>query len=76
LGGTGNGDPACHVNDKDSARPAFHGKVLAVVLGGSEEGQVQVTASAIGFDPVTVTIQQQAPQGAPPTWCYAGSPRL
>jgi beta-galactosidase len=76
LGGTGNGDPACHTNDKDPARPAFHGKVLAVVLGGSTEGQVQVTASADGFDPVTVTIQQQAPQSVAPTWCYANNPRL
>jgi len=38
LGGTGNGDPADHTNDKSPTRPAYHGLLLAVILGGDEVG--------------------------------------
>ena len=73
LGGTGNGDPACLVNDKSAARPAYHGKVLAVVLGGEGEGSVQVGATAEGFAPVSVTIPQAAAAGARPVWCHTNA---
>ena len=38
LGGTGNGDPADHTNDKSPTRPVFHGLGLAVILGGDDVG--------------------------------------
>ena len=72
LGGTGNGDPACHVNDKSPTRPAFHGLVLAVVLGGEVPGTATVTASAPGLAPVSVDIAQIAkPAGWEAKWCHA-----
>ncbi len=41
LAGTANGDPACHVNNLSPTRPAYWGKVLAVVLAGDESGLVR-----------------------------------
>lgn len=72
LAGTSNGDPACLVNNKSPARPAFHGKVAAVVMGGRAAGTVTVTASAPGFAPVSLDIPQIAqPPGWAAKWCHA-----
>ena len=71
LGGTGNGDPACHTPDKSATRPAFHGWVLAVIQGGDAPGTVTVTASSPGFAPVSVSIPQAAPApGFEAPWCH------
>jgi beta-galactosidase len=73
LLGTGNGDPACHTGDKATTRPAFHGKVLAVIAGGNVAGSVLVTASAPGFAPVSLQIAQQLPApGFAAEWCHLG----
>jgi beta-galactosidase len=70
LAGTGNGDPACLVNNKSPTRPAFHGLVLAVILGGTETGTVTVGASAPGMQPVSLTIPQVTPPaGWSAFWC-------
>jgi beta-galactosidase len=71
LGGTGNGDPACHTPDKSATRPAYHGWVMAVIQGGDAEGTVTVTASSPGFMPVSVSIPQAAPApGFEARWCH------
>lgn len=73
FAGSGNGDPACHTNDKSPTRPAFHGLVLAVVAGGQVPGTVTVTASSPGLPSVSVTIQQVAqPAGFSTYWCHSG----
>lgn len=71
FAGSGNGDPACHTSDKSPTRPAFHGRVMAVIQGGSEPGAVTVTASAPGMTPVSVNIPQLAPvPGFTAYWCH------
>jgi beta-galactosidase len=71
LGGTGSGDPSDHTNDKSPARPAFHGMVLAVVLGGAAPGTVTVAAAADGLAPVSLDIPQVAPPpGWSAPWCH------
>ena len=55
LGG-GNGDPACHTNDKSNVRPAFHGLVLGVIQGGDVEGKVRITANSPGMLPVHLEV--------------------
>jgi beta-galactosidase len=69
--GASNGDPACLVNNKSPARPAFHGLVAALVLGGTTAGTVTVTASAPGFAPASISIPQvAAPAGWSASWCH------
>lgn len=71
LAGTSNGDPACLVNNKATTRPAFHGRVLAVVLGGTTVSDVVVTASAPGLGSKSITIPQIAqPEGWSAKWCH------
>jgi beta-galactosidase len=71
LGGTGNGDPSDHTNDKSPVRPAFHGLALAVILGGSEAGSVVVSVSTPGLPTASVTIPQIAmPPGFDQKWCH------
>lgn len=71
LAGTGNGDPACHTNDKDATRPAYHGWVLGVVAGGDSTGTVTVTASSPGFQTVSLQIPVTAtPAGFSASWCH------
>ena len=71
LAGTSNGDPACLTNNKATTRAAFHGKLVAVVLGGSAAGTVTVTASAPGLAPVSIDIPQVAPPaGWSAAWCH------
>ncbi len=41
LAGTANGDPAGHENNLSPTRPAYWGKVLAVVVAGDESGLVR-----------------------------------
>ena len=55
LIGTGNGDPACLVNDKSPTRPVFHGLVLAIVQGTLQPGTITVTATCAGL-PGTQTV--------------------
>ncbi len=69
YGGASNGDPACLVNNKSPVRPAFHGLLTAVVLGGTTTGAVTVTVSAPGLGSSVVTLQQVAPAG-PSAWCH------
>lgn len=72
LAGTSNGDPACLVNNKATTRPAFHGKLVAVVLGGTTASSVVVTASAPGLGSVQLTIPQALPPaGWSAKWCHA-----
>ena len=73
--GTANGDPACHVNNKSPARPAYHGLVMAVILGppaSAGAGTITVTATAPGFAAARVVIPvlaTPANPGGAPTWC-------
>ena len=69
FGGASNGDPACLVNNKSPVRPAFHGLLTVVVLGGTTPGAVVVTVTAPGLGSATVTVQQVAPAG-PSAWCH------
>ena len=72
LAGTSNGDPACLVNNKSPTRPAFHGLLMAVILGGTTPSDIVVTASADGFAPVSITIPQALPPAGWSTkWCHA-----
>lgn len=73
LAGTSNGDPACLVNNKSPTRPAFHGLLMAVILGGDSESSIVVTATADGFAPVSITIPQALPPaGWSAKWCHPG----
>ena len=71
LAGTSNGDPACLVNNKALSRPAFHGSLVTVVLGGTTASSIIVTASADGFAPVSITFPQTLPPaGWSSAWCH------
>lgn len=71
LAGTGNGDPACHTNDKSAMRPAYHGLVLAVIAGGTTPGSVTVTATSPGLTPSSVVIPVAAPDATVSSaWCH------
>jgi beta-galactosidase len=75
--GASNGDPACLVNNKSPSRPAFHGKLLGVVLGpnAGASGTVVVTATSPGLAGGSVSIPVYP--GPPPSsdasaskWCH------
>jgi beta-galactosidase len=68
--GGGNGDPACHVSDKNATRPAFHGKVLGVFQStSSAPGIVRVTASSPGLKPSTLSLRVVPPTFDRVWWC-------
>ncbi len=74
--GTGNGDPACLVNNLSPTRPAYHGMVMAVVAAGDATGTITVAVSADGLMPSQVTIPVVLPDASvPEAWCHRG-PRL
>ena len=56
--GTSSGDPADHVGAHSPARPAFHGRLRAVVASSARgaAGVILVTASAPGLRTATVAI--------------------
>ena len=66
--GTGNGDPASHVPDHSTTRPAFHGRVMALVRADDtgEAAQITVTASAAGLTPASATLRVVTDHEAPP----------
>jgi beta-galactosidase len=73
IAGTGNGDPSSHVSDKSPTRPAYHGRVLAVVAGGTVAGNIVVGASSPGFQSVSLTIPQAQPTSSfSAAWCHNG----
>lgn len=54
---TDNGDPSCMVEFPSKVRPAFSGKVLAIVRSKKgDAGKIRVIASAQGLNPATVEI--------------------
>ncbi len=57
IGGVGNGDPSSHEPDKANKRHAFHGLCMVVVQASEQPGSVQVTATAPGLKPASVTLQ-------------------
>ena len=71
LAGGSNGDPASLVNNKSPVRPAYHGLLVGIVLGGVTPGTVTVTASSPGFATVSIDIPQDvAPVGWATKWCH------
>jgi hypothetical protein len=73
LVGTANGDPADHTVNTSPIRPAFHGRVMAVLRGAAtgESGRVTVTASAPGLPSVQLQIDVLTPDTTQPLpyWC-------
>lgn len=60
LVGVDNGKQDDHQSYQDDNRDAFSGKVLAIVQSTKTAGEITVTASAEGFDPVEVTVRSTA----------------
>ena len=57
VAGVGNGDPSSHEPDKANKRHAFNGLCMVVVQASEQPGSVQVTATAPGLKPASVTLQ-------------------
>jgi len=57
--GVGNGDPSSHEPDKASKRRLFNGLAQVILQSNSEPGRIEVTATADGLQPATLTIQTQ-----------------
>jgi beta-galactosidase len=68
--GVGNGDPSCHEPDKYPSqtgwqRSAFCGLAQVIVQSSKDVGNIQLTATADGLQPATVSIQSQACEPRP-----------
>ena len=59
IAGTDNGDQNDPNSLKKPGRHAFYGKALAVVQAGVKPDSIRLTATAEGFEPVTVMIQSK-----------------
>jgi len=59
IAGVGNGDPSCHEPDKASRRSAFNGHCLVIVGANETPGSIQLTASATGLTPASLTLNSQ-----------------
>lgn len=72
--GSGNGDPSCLVNNKDAARPAYHGLALGIIGSGNATGTITVTVSSPGLTSATVdiTVKKQDPtaEDFSDKWCH------
>ena len=73
--GGGNGDPACHVGDKNWTRPAFHGKLLGAFVSTKSEGTVTVRATAAGLTAGSVEVKA-VKAGFDSTWWCARLPEV
>ncbi|MGP8199592.1 MAG: beta-galactosidase GalA [Limisphaerales bacterium] len=57
--GVGNGDPSCHQADKGSSqRSVFNGLAEVIVQSTNAPGFINLTASALGLTPTTITITE------------------
>jgi beta-galactosidase len=68
--GVGNGDPSCHEPDKYPTqsgwqRSAFCGLAQIIVQSSKVAGNIQLTATAAGLQPATISIQSQACEPRP-----------
>lgn len=54
--GLGNGDPNCHEAEKGNKRSLFNGLAQVIIQTEEGAGDVQLTATASGLKPVTLTI--------------------
>lgn len=64
LQGFGSADSSSEGSYQSNTCPAFHGRVMAVIRGGMEDGECRVTFSAEGLQEVSVTLRvmsQEAP---------------
>jgi beta-galactosidase len=57
IAGVDNGNPLSHESMKGSTIKAFNGKCLIVLQAGEKRGNVILTATADGLDPVRVNIE-------------------
>ena len=54
--GVGNGDPSSHEPDKANQRSAFNGLCAAVIQSTKSPGDIELTATAPGLAPATLTL--------------------
>ena len=55
--GVGNGNPADHDPDRADHRNTFHGHCIAIVLAGSQPGELQLTVTSPGLASGSVSFQ-------------------
>jgi beta-galactosidase len=57
IRGVGNGDPTCHEPDQAGMRSAFKGKCMVLVGANYLAGDIQLTASAPGLKPASLSFR-------------------
>ena len=61
VAGVGNGNPSDHDPDQAAQRRAFNGLCMVVVRSGAAQGAIQVTASAAGLKPASLSLKCNRP---------------